>query len=224
MGACGPPEVDWLVLKGALWARVGRHWLVLAMATLLAVAYGTRREDAEARHREPGHLRRARGPSGPRPSRRVAPLGVTAATAGCVAPSRSPQRLLQQGAGAAICGPACGCGPRPVPTSAPRGSPACAAPAMETGRQAPEPTRALGAGPTSHSFIALSTARPPRPSASRGPPHRSRRTHRSPPRKYPCEGRHGGAGERISAPFVRGQYFGIIRRGHVRTGHVPSSE
>ena len=43
---------------GALWARVGRHWLVLAIATLLAVAYGTRREDAEARHREPGRLRR----------------------------------------------------------------------------------------------------------------------------------------------------------------------
>ena len=38
--------------------RVGRHWLVLAIATVLAVAYGTRREDAEARHREPGHLRR----------------------------------------------------------------------------------------------------------------------------------------------------------------------
>ncbi len=29
---------------------VGRHWLVLAIATLLAVAYGTRREEAEARH------------------------------------------------------------------------------------------------------------------------------------------------------------------------------
>ena len=29
---------------------MGRHWLVLAMATLLAVAYGTRREEAEARH------------------------------------------------------------------------------------------------------------------------------------------------------------------------------
>ena len=38
--------------------RVGRHWLVLAIATLLAVAYGTRREEAAARHREPGHLRR----------------------------------------------------------------------------------------------------------------------------------------------------------------------
>ena len=39
---------------GALWARGGRHWLVLAIATLLAVAYGTRREEAAARHREPG--------------------------------------------------------------------------------------------------------------------------------------------------------------------------
>ena len=39
---------------GALWARVGRHWLVLAIATLLAVAYGTRREEAKARHLAPG--------------------------------------------------------------------------------------------------------------------------------------------------------------------------
>ena len=38
--------------------RVGRHWLVLAIATLLAVAYGTRREEAEARHLPPGRLRR----------------------------------------------------------------------------------------------------------------------------------------------------------------------
>ena len=37
---------------------MGRHWLVLAMATLLAVAYGTRREDAEARYLPPGRLRR----------------------------------------------------------------------------------------------------------------------------------------------------------------------
>ena len=43
---------------GALWARVGRHWLVLAIATLLAVAYGTRREEAEVRHLAPGRLRR----------------------------------------------------------------------------------------------------------------------------------------------------------------------
>ena len=39
--------------------RVGRHWLVLAIATLLAVPYGTRHEEAEARHREPGALGRA---------------------------------------------------------------------------------------------------------------------------------------------------------------------
>ena len=38
--------------------RVGRHWLVLAIATWLAVAYGTRREEAEARHLPPGRLRR----------------------------------------------------------------------------------------------------------------------------------------------------------------------
>ncbi len=38
--------------------EVSSPWLVLAIATLLAVAYGTRREDAEARHREPGRLRR----------------------------------------------------------------------------------------------------------------------------------------------------------------------
>ena len=43
--------------------RVGRHWLVLAIATLLAVAYGTRREEAEARHLLPGAPRRVgRGP------------------------------------------------------------------------------------------------------------------------------------------------------------------
>ena len=34
--------------------RVGRHWLMLAIATLLAVAYGTRREESEARHLAPG--------------------------------------------------------------------------------------------------------------------------------------------------------------------------
>ena len=38
--------------------RVGRHWLVLAIATLLAVAYGTRREDAAVRRLPPGRLRR----------------------------------------------------------------------------------------------------------------------------------------------------------------------
>ena len=62
--------------------RVGRHWLVLAMATLLAVAYGTRREDAEARHREPGRLRRP-------------PAELTAAQQAALPPRR--HSLLQQG-------------------------------------------------------------------------------------------------------------------------------
>ena len=80
--------------------RVGRHWLALAIATWLAVAYGTRREEAEARHREPGAL------------------------------------------GAAPCA-----GRTPA---------------------TPEPARALGAGRSSHSSLALSPPRPPRSSASRG--------------------------------------------------------
>ena len=62
--------------------RVGRHWLVLAIATLLAVAYGTRREDAEARHREPGRLRRP-------------PAELTAAQQAALPPRR--HSLLQQG-------------------------------------------------------------------------------------------------------------------------------
>ena len=62
--------------------RVGRHWLVLAIATLLAVAYGTRREDAAARHREPGRLRRP-------------PAELTAAQRAALPPRR--HSLLQQG-------------------------------------------------------------------------------------------------------------------------------
>ena len=38
-------------------ARVSRHWLVLSVATLLALAYGTRVEDAQDRRIAPGHLR-----------------------------------------------------------------------------------------------------------------------------------------------------------------------
>ncbi len=37
--------------------RAGRHWLVLAVASLLAVAYGTRREEAAALGRSPARLR-----------------------------------------------------------------------------------------------------------------------------------------------------------------------
>lgn len=43
-------------------ARVARHWLVLAIATLLTVAVGTRLEDAAERGVPPGRLRRARTP------------------------------------------------------------------------------------------------------------------------------------------------------------------
>ena len=38
-------------------ARVSRHWLVLSVATLLALAYGTRVEDAQDRRIDPGNLR-----------------------------------------------------------------------------------------------------------------------------------------------------------------------
>ncbi len=38
-------------------ARVSRHWLVLSVATLLALAYGTRVEDAQDRSIAPGSLR-----------------------------------------------------------------------------------------------------------------------------------------------------------------------
>ena len=38
-------------------ARVSRHWLVLSVATLLALAYGTRVEDAHDRRVAPGNLR-----------------------------------------------------------------------------------------------------------------------------------------------------------------------
>ena len=41
-------------------ARIARHWLALAVATLLTLAVGTRLEDAAARGLPPGHLRRPR--------------------------------------------------------------------------------------------------------------------------------------------------------------------
>ena len=136
--------------------RVGRHWLVLAIATLLAVAYGTRREDAAARHLPPGRLRRP-------------PAALTAAQQAALPPAATAScsrawRCCGTCCCAAICGPACGCGRRPAPTSLPRGSPACG----KWTPAAPELTRAAGAGLASHSSIALSTLRPPRSSASRG--------------------------------------------------------
>ena len=38
-------------------ARISRHWLVLSVATLLALAYGTRVEDANDRKLAPSNLR-----------------------------------------------------------------------------------------------------------------------------------------------------------------------
>ena len=49
-------------------ARISRHWLVLSVATLLALAYGTRVEDAHDRRIAPGNLRTP--PKTPAPRRR----------------------------------------------------------------------------------------------------------------------------------------------------------
>ena len=54
-------------------ARISRHWLVLSVATLLALAYGTRVEDANDRKLAPGNLRappRTPSPQRCRPKRR----------------------------------------------------------------------------------------------------------------------------------------------------------
>ena len=149
---------------GALWARVGRHWLVLALATLLAVAYGTRHEEAAARHLAPGRLRRPPAELGPAP--RIA-----------LPPRR--HSLLQQGVALlrhlllrGYLWACVGLRQRLAPTSAR----ACA----RCTPAAPEPTRALGAGPASHSSIAL----PPRPGRL-GPLHSAARpTGTSAPRAF----------------------------------------
>jgi hypothetical protein len=49
--------------------RIARHWLVLAVATLLDVAAGTRLEEADWRGLPPGRLRRPRTPAPARPRR-----------------------------------------------------------------------------------------------------------------------------------------------------------
>jgi hypothetical protein len=51
-------------------ARVARHWLVLAVATLLDLAVGTRLEDAAQRGLPPGRVRRPRTPPPPPPRTR----------------------------------------------------------------------------------------------------------------------------------------------------------
>jgi hypothetical protein len=60
-------ELGFRALKGVGWqgpvtrrtdpVRVARQWLVLAVATLWVLAYGTRAEDAEAHNRVPARLR-----------------------------------------------------------------------------------------------------------------------------------------------------------------------
>ena len=65
-------------------ARVSRHWLVLSVATLLALAYGTRVEDAHDRRIAPGNLRTP--PKTPRPlgAGRYGPSASSAtASTGC---------------------------------------------------------------------------------------------------------------------------------------------
>lgn len=73
-------ELGFRVLKSLGWQwermrrthadRVARHWLVLAVATLVSVAYGSRVEDAETQHLAPANLRGPRpGPAPPGPPR-----------------------------------------------------------------------------------------------------------------------------------------------------------
>ena len=111
--------------------RVARHLLVLAVATLLSVAYGTRREQARARGLPPGRLRRppTRAPSKPRAARRFSLLRQGAA---CL------RRLLYRIRSTARLSPLTG--PRPrgptAPARMPTGCPV-PNPASRTGSRAP---------------------------------------------------------------------------------------
>ena len=79
-GLRGWIEVSFRALKSFGWDwqrtrrtdpdRVARHWLVLAVATVLSLAVGTRLEEADWRGCSPGRLRRPRTPP-PRRKRRV---------------------------------------------------------------------------------------------------------------------------------------------------------
>lgn len=61
---------DWARTRRTEPARVARHWLVLAVATVLTMAVGTRLEEADWRGCPPGRLRRTRTPP-PHRARRV---------------------------------------------------------------------------------------------------------------------------------------------------------
>lgn len=74
-------ELGFRALKGVGWQwehtrrtdemRIARHWLVLAVATLWVLAYGTRAEDAETLGRNPAHLRCPPALPRPRPPRHL---------------------------------------------------------------------------------------------------------------------------------------------------------
>ena len=185
--------------------RVGRHWLVLAIATLLAVAYGTRREEAEARHLPPGRLRRP-------------PAELDAAQQAAL-----PPLCCSSCCCAAICGPACGCGRRPAPTSArawasgPRRHLNSRLPARDPHRTAlstPRPPRSshhaaarqailpLWSRPDRTLPLTVAPAMPGPVTRGAGPP--LRRLHRFPLRKYPCEPGFPPAGRGRRAPLGRG--------------------
>lgn len=80
-------ELGFRALKGVGWQwqhtqrrepnRVARHWLVLAVAMLWVLAYGTRAEDATAQGLPPGRLRTPpQGPTYPRRKLSVFRLGI----------------------------------------------------------------------------------------------------------------------------------------------------
>ncbi len=74
-------ELGFRALKGVGWrwehtrrtdpVRVARHWLVLTVATIWVMAYGTHAEDAELRGVPPGRLHTPPQPVTPHRSRRV---------------------------------------------------------------------------------------------------------------------------------------------------------
>ena len=62
-------------------ARISRHWLVLSVATLLALAYGTRVEDAQDRRIAPGNLKELI--TGTLPARTVSVIRASTGSGGC---------------------------------------------------------------------------------------------------------------------------------------------
>ena len=88
-------------------ARISRHWLVLPVATLLALAYGTRVKDAHDRRIAPGNLRTP--PKTPAPRRRD-PWGRPVRTVSVI---RHGIDWLRRCCSGAASGAASGCCPNP---------------------------------------------------------------------------------------------------------------